>query len=187
MGLSVRERADVVATFRFISVYLMETLARWVPTTPELEVKVLFGRHLWDLAQHADAFGKRTAELRLAVQASREPTTQFMKVLKEFAQVGDTAERVDGFYAGVMPGLEVVYRNFLDTTDPIMDEPTVRIVERVLIDFTRMRDDREKLRTEQPEIALTENQWVSKLSEAGGSFRDIVDFRPAPQTPATVS
>ncbi|KPK05001.1 MAG: hypothetical protein AMS20_07585, partial [Gemmatimonas sp. SG8_28] len=61
MTMSVRERADWIATFRFISVNLMETLARWVPNTPEMEVKLLFGRHLWEFAQHADAFGKRTA------------------------------------------------------------------------------------------------------------------------------
>ena len=64
MSLSVQDRAEYVATFRFIQVFLMETLARWVPQTPEMEVKVLFGRHIWDLAQQADGLGKRGYELR---------------------------------------------------------------------------------------------------------------------------
>jgi hypothetical protein len=42
-----RDRADTIATFRWVSVHLMEMLARWVPSTPELEVKILFGRHIW--------------------------------------------------------------------------------------------------------------------------------------------
>ena len=43
--------------------YLQTQLAEWIPTTPEMEVKVLFGRHVWDCARQADAFGKRAFEL----------------------------------------------------------------------------------------------------------------------------
>ena len=53
---SVQNRSESLATFRFIHVFLMETLARWVPSTPEMEVNVIFGRHIGDLAQKADAF-----------------------------------------------------------------------------------------------------------------------------------
>ena len=50
MGLSIREKADTVGTLRFASVFAMESLARWIPTTPELEAKVCFGRHVWEFA-----------------------------------------------------------------------------------------------------------------------------------------
>ena len=74
MTLSVRERADTIGTLRHIEVFTMETLARWVPTTPDLEAKVVFGRHIWDCAQHADALGRRTHELRAeAIVNSRPP------------------------------------------------------------------------------------------------------------------
>ena len=59
MNLTVQQRGDNVATFRWIEVRLMETLAAWVPTTPEMEVKLVFGAHIWDTAQHADMLGKR--------------------------------------------------------------------------------------------------------------------------------
>ena len=85
MGYDVRQKADIVGTHRFICVYLMETLARWVPTTPELEAKALFGRHLWDLAQHADQLGQRTAELRSGLHHNREPARSFRDVLESFA------------------------------------------------------------------------------------------------------
>ena len=49
----------VFATARMVA--LMEIAAAWTPTTPEMEVKVLLGRHIWDFAQHADALGKRPA------------------------------------------------------------------------------------------------------------------------------
>ena len=63
MITSVNERCRYIATFRHISVWLMETVARWTPMTPEMEVKVVFGRHIWEYAQMADALGKRTFAL----------------------------------------------------------------------------------------------------------------------------
>ena len=40
--------------------WMMETTARWTPITPEMEAKVMMGRHIWEFAQMADALGKRT-------------------------------------------------------------------------------------------------------------------------------
>ena len=90
MTLTVRERADTIGTLRFISVFAMETLARWVPTTPDLEAKIIFGRHIWEFAQHADALGKRTHELRAALHYSPEPTAGSLAALQR-------AERAAGF------------------------------------------------------------------------------------------
>ena len=47
-ALSVPDRAAAIATFRFIEVKLMELVATWTPSTPEMEAKVMFGRHIWD-------------------------------------------------------------------------------------------------------------------------------------------
>jgi hypothetical protein len=74
MSLTVAERARRIATFRFVEVRLME-IGGLDPTTPEMEVKVLLGRHIWDFAQHADALGKRTLELRERLHHSRPPTS----------------------------------------------------------------------------------------------------------------
>ena len=38
MVSKIQQRAEKIATFRFLEIYWMETLARWTPTTPELEV-----------------------------------------------------------------------------------------------------------------------------------------------------
>ena len=154
MTFTVRARADAIATFRFISVDLMETLAGWVPTTPELEVKVLFGRHLWELAQHADAFGRRTAELRLGPQVSRDPAPSFRASLNDLRASTDTAGRVAAFYDDALSWLEALYRDYLARTDGLLDEPSVRILERALTDLTRLRHEANELRREQPEIGV---------------------------------
>ena len=49
MTLSVRERGETIATLRHIHVRAMEILAGWTPTTPEMEVKLMFGGHIWDV------------------------------------------------------------------------------------------------------------------------------------------
>src|SRR6516165_7743127 len=98
MSLSVQQRAESLATFRFIHVFLMETLARWVPSTPEMEVKVIFGRHIWDLAQQADALGKRTYELRAPLQFSLRPKEEYINFLEDFARINSTPKKIHGFY-----------------------------------------------------------------------------------------
>src|SRR5713101_4107392 len=121
MGLTIREKADTLATFRFISVYLMEMLARWVPTTPELEVKTLFGRHIWDCARHADALGKRTFELRAALHYTRPPPNEYLQLLQAVARETQTPQRLQGMYDVAVPDLEARYRRYVDETDQLVD------------------------------------------------------------------
>lgn len=175
MTLTVRARADAIATFRFMSVNLMETLARWVPTTPELEVKVLFGRHLWELAQHADAFGRRTAELRLGPHVSRDPVPAVRAGLNALAATTDTHGRLAGCYNGLVPQLESLYRDYLSRTDGLLDEPSVRILERALTDLARLRREADDLRRERPDIN-TAGDGAPAL--AAGSLDRVVQFRP---------
>ena len=106
MGETIRQKADRVGTFRFISVYLMETLARWMPTTPELEAKVFFGRQVWDFAQHADGLGRRTGELRSPMQWSLHRPTATCGVLQTMAGATGTMERLAGFHDGLLPDLD---------------------------------------------------------------------------------
>jgi hypothetical protein len=177
MALTVRERADTVATFRFVNVRLMEILAAWVPTTPELEVKILFGRHLWDFAQHADAFGHRTAELRLARHSSRTPTAPLLAVLDRLTAAETAAQRVDGFYSGMIPFLEALYRADLEATDELLDEPTVRILKRALWDLERLESDRKELQRAFPgnfEDTATSAELKTLAATASG----FVEFRP---------
>jgi hypothetical protein len=172
MGFSVRQKADHIGGFRFVSVYLMETLAGWVPTTPELEAKVLFGRHVWDFAQHADQLGRRTGELRVQLQYSHPPTPGYLGVLEALSGVEGTIERVSGFYDVLVPDLERRFREYVAATDPIDDEPSIRIIERILFDFARLRRDRADFALQRPDLAPTDAGWPETL-------RALADAQPA--------
>jgi hypothetical protein len=174
MSLSVQERAEYVATFRFIQIFLMETLARWVPRTPEMEVKVQFGRHIWDLAQQADGLGKRGYELRAPLQFSLRPLESYVEVLEELARTEATPQKIHGFYDVILPGLAARYQKYLEHTDRLLDEPTVRVVEKILGELNRMIGESEALRKELPQLRLTDKDWAARLAKREASEPNIV-------------
>ena len=83
---SVDHSARLMRNYRYAVERAMRALGGWIALTPELSAKLLLGRHVWDLAQHADAFGKRLPELRAHAQVS-EPASDrvvaFMDALEE--------------------------------------------------------------------------------------------------------
>src|SRR6516165_8381382 len=129
---TVTERCRNIATFRHISVRLMETVARWTPSTPEMEAKVMFGRHIWDFAQMADWLGKRTFELRQPDQYTLRPVEAYDALLQEASKAESTADRIATLYDGIIPGLIERYRAYISATDPILDEPSLVIIDRIV-------------------------------------------------------
>jgi hypothetical protein len=148
MTLSVNDRARAIATFRFVEVRLMEIAAAWTPSTPEMEVKVMLGRHIWEFAQHADALGKRTFELRRPEQWSLAPADAYGQLLEDVARIDDTPGRLAHLYDGIVPGLERRYRAYLSDTDSLLDGPSVVVIERILPDLARQRVDADRVRLE---------------------------------------
>jgi hypothetical protein len=168
-GMTVNERAFAVATFRYVHVRLMETIARWTPITPEMEVKVMFGRHIWDFAQQADGLGRRVFELRQPEQHSRTPVADYVQLLDRVGAAERTADRLAALYDGLLPGLERRYRSYLAATDPILDEPTIVIIDRILRDFERQRKDADAVRRQMgierfsPDLIIRTDQAIPAI------------------------
>jgi len=165
MILSVKERGQFVATMRHINVWLMETMAGWVPTTPEMEVKLQFGEHLWDAAQHADAFGKRTSELRMPLHHDLSPAEEYTVFLDTVSGIEATPQRLAAIYDVVLPGLSAHYQRFMEKTDPLADAPTVRILERHLNDIDRMLQSNRDMCSDLPDLFLNDKAWIDALRE----------------------
>src|SRR3954447_5097956 len=148
MITSVSERGRSIATFRYICVWMMETTARWTPITPEMEAKCMMGRHIWEYAQMADALGKRTFELRLPEQHSIAPVAAYDAFLKEVVKTATTADRTAAFYDGVVPGIIARFKQYIEATDEILDEPSIVVLQRAIVDLERQRIDAAKLQRE---------------------------------------
>jgi hypothetical protein len=174
MGLSVKDRGAAVGTFRYVHVELMEMLAQWTPTSPEMEMKLLLGEHIWDVAQHADALGKRANELRLPLQRSIKPVDAYVRFLAEIRKETDTARRLAAFYDALLPSLGGRYAKYLEQTDSLMDAPTVRILEQMRQTQERMIKQSRELRTEQPALGKADRDWLNSLASQESRIENIV-------------
>src|SRR5580765_4828324 len=61
---SVEETARRVGNYKWVEIRLFEVLGGWVATVPELDVKLVLGRHTYHHAWHAELWHKRLPELR---------------------------------------------------------------------------------------------------------------------------
>jgi hypothetical protein len=177
-ALTVKERGAHVATFRHIEVRLMEILSRWVPTTPEMEAKLLFGPHIWDAAQAADALGKRANELRLPLHHSQTPADEYVGILDAVAEADGAARRIAACYDVLLPGLSVRLGAYVARTDPLMDAPTVRIVETILATHQRMIRDADELRESLPALRAGDREWARALSMREAAVLTLVADPP---------
>jgi hypothetical protein len=113
----------------------MRILGGWIALTPEVPVKLLFGRHVWDCAQHADLWGKRLPELRSPAQQSEpanERVVAVMDLIESRETPGATPERVTGLYRVLKPHLAATYARHLADANGIYEPPTRRILQRCL-------------------------------------------------------
>jgi len=137
---SADESARLCRNYRYAAERVMRIMAGWIALTPELSAKLLLGRHVWDNAQHADAWGKRLPELRAHAQESEPPNQAFvalMDALEEPEAPGQTVERLTGVYRVLKPHLLSVYEQHLVRANPVYEPPTCRILSRCIEDERR--------------------------------------------------
>jgi hypothetical protein len=84
-------------------------------------------------------------------------------------------------YDAVIPDLARRYRDYLNKTDDLMDEPTVRIVERISTDLDRLLREATQLREDLPELSRVDQSVVDALGAKLATIDAWVDFRaPTP-------
>ncbi len=138
--LEVDESAKTVRRYRYVVERMMRILGGWIALTPELAAKLLMGRHVWDNAQHADAWGKRLPELRASAQVSEPANARlvaFMDALESAETPEQTIERVVGIYRVLKPHLLATYETHLASANAVYEPPTCRILSRCIDDERR--------------------------------------------------
>jgi hypothetical protein len=137
---SADDSARLCRNYRYAAERMTRIMAGWIALTPELSAKLLLGRHVWDNAQHADAWGRRLPELRAHAQES-EPANDafvaFMDAIEAPEAPGETALRLAGVYRVLKPHLLAVYEKHLESANPIYEPPTCRILARCIEDERR--------------------------------------------------
>jgi len=138
--LGVEASARRIRYYRYAEERMMRVMAGWIALTPELPAKLLLGRQVWDCAQHADLWGKRLPELRSPAQVSEPPSAAFvlfMDALEGRDARDETLERLTGVYRVLKPHLTETYAEHLARANPIYEPPTLRILDRCLVEERR--------------------------------------------------
>ena len=198
---SVDDSARRIRNYRFAEERLTRVLGGWIALTPELPAKLLFGRHVWDCAQHTDAWGRRLPELRAPAQqseAANDAMVAFMRLLESPEGPRQTLERIVGVYTVLKPHLVTLYARNLGAANAVYEPPTRRILARCLeeerrhasagaIVLRRLGADS----SAQHRVAEWQRRLLDALDKAGGVTGDatgpLVDETLLGVTPETVA
>src|SRR5512146_1431590 len=162
----VRENSRRLSNYRYLEIQLMEMIAGWSHTTPQIAYKAAFGYHVYDHAQAADLLGERLGQLRSSRERQEPATDEFARLCEYTWSLPDTIERLAAVYRVLEPHLVSTYVYHADATDPLADAPTVRLLRQlagmgqshiawgqaVLEGLTRSTEDRRRALEVQAEV-----------------------------------
>jgi hypothetical protein len=149
-SFKVEESARRVGHYKWIEMKLFEALGGWVATVPELDVKMVLGRHCYHHAWHAELWDKRLPELRemnttrLTVPAN-DAMAEFIEKMREPEAPDLTIEKLVGVYRVLIPRKISAYTYHLNATSSITDAPTQRSLGFILQDEHADRTEGELL------------------------------------------
>ncbi len=128
---TVEETARRVGTYKWLEMRLFEGLGGWVATVPELDVKLVLGRHCYHHAWHAELMDKRLPELRemnteRLCQPANDEMVAFVDALREPEAPEHTIEKLDGIYRVQQPRMIAAYTCHQNGTSRITDSLTQR-------------------------------------------------------------
>ena len=140
IGFPVADNAARLLRFHWTERRLMSTLVAHLPAMPIWEVKCAMALHQWQSAEHADALRKRITEMRspapdLDVAPDGGSIEGVDAVLDALAGERDPATIVNALYGSVLPAISGAYRKHLDHSNPLVDQPTLRLLRFALIEI----------------------------------------------------
>lgn len=178
---SVEESARRVGNYKWAEMRLFEALGGWVATVPELDVKMVLGRHTYHHAWHSELWHKRLPELRemnpdRLTQPANDQFVEFVSAITEPEAPELTIEKLVGVYRVLIPRFIGVYTYHLNGTSTITDAPTIRSLKFILQDeFDDWRDGEMLLQAlidspEKVERAARRQQELETLYLASGGI-----------------
>ncbi|MBI5154438.1 DUF455 family protein [Candidatus Poribacteria bacterium] len=152
----------------------------WMPRVGPYDVKCLLGIHTYEDAVFVSALKRRLKELRHPSEYHAAPGEPLAAVLDFLNSLGTWEEYICAIYAVIKPRLIDAWEYHFNTSDPVLDEPSLRII----ADFLRITSEHikggmalvETLLMDPPRresaaraIASAEELWHAMGTDAGGS------------------
>ena len=178
IGLSVDENVRRLLRFHWVERRLMGILVAHLTSEPGWEVKCALALHQWQSAEHVDALRRRIIEMRNpaprldAIPENDSTALALDTFLEQVDAARDTDELLAGVYGVLYPALADAYRDHRARTNPLVDQPTRRILRVALTDVDDVlawSAGRNQWRDRTPDWT---EQLESYLAAAGGIAGD---------------
>ncbi len=129
---NVDETASRLADIHGSLLASVHCLGAWIAAVPELETKIQWAYHLYDHARLADMVGRRIDALTAERPEVPSPANRsLLGFLQELSRLTEPAGQLAGLYHVLLPALLESCREHIERTNPVADEPTVRILHEV--------------------------------------------------------
>lgn len=134
--LSVEDCVNWMKRHHYLLVRLHEILTARITAEPIYELKTAFSHHAYLCAEHAGAIRKRVSELREPPLGLDVVPHEGLKLCcDEILASPSHVELLLGVYEVVVPRLIASLEEYLATTNPLADAPTVRITRFCLLEM----------------------------------------------------
>jgi hypothetical protein len=128
LGFDVDESAVRFSNYFHVLRELVHLGCGWLALEPRLEVKYALGDHLHDDARTVTKVRRRLYELRTPSDYPGAPADELASLLDRAADATSAADYRDIAYGSLKPRLVSAMRVHLDELDPVVDEPSLRLL-----------------------------------------------------------
>ncbi len=176
-GLSVEECVRRLKRYHYAFKRLHEIFLARLTSEPIYELKMVFSLHAYYCAEHVAALRQRVGEMReppLGLEAM--PDENLAIFFDEILAAPTTEHLIEGIYGWALPSLEKALIRHRADTNPLADQPSIRLCRFAGIEVEDMRDwgDCARCALEMPDWSAqgAEANWElflsACLSAAGG-------------------
>ena len=128
-GLSVADATSILHRLAYVKQRLAIASAVFLPSTPEWEAKCALALHGWMDADHTAALYGRIAEMREPAPSPADvPDPALSTAMDDVLAATTTPARIAAIYGVVRPALRASIARYLELTNPLCDQPSVRVL-----------------------------------------------------------
>src|SRR4051794_25202303 len=131
-GYDVDENAIRFSNYFHVLRELVHLSCGWLALEPRLEVKYALGDHLHDDARGLTKIKRRLYELRTPSDYPGAPSEELVALLERANEAADSAAYLEIAYGELKPALAAAMRVHLANLDPVIDEPSLRLLTQLL-------------------------------------------------------
>lgn len=138
VGYGVEENVALLKRYHFALKRVWKILISRINNTPIYELKMGFSYHAHILAENISEFRKRVGEMREPPLGLDESPDAALEIFFDEIRAAESyIETMIGVYEIALPSLEAAAKRHLSETNPLVDQPTMRLLGHLLADLER--------------------------------------------------